>query len=512
MNWSNFLKLSFLFLACTSSAFGAELEKYVDESFATQTSAVRNTSLRQRHTMWVNTAVSNNNLPNTLVKKLRDCRTACEVINLWEKCLDSHERNAFWPCLKGVIEQGTPMYDKNGQVVFWIPQFGLGLDCLGNKFCQEHFREYCGEKLSFIKPALEQLSIDDLKKMVPENNDDFNSEKLENKYFRANLTSRCSDGSTLLELLIRYYGYNGMLQRKLTSASGLTTEERETALDDVQKRLMLVSDTIRNIMVFFEPQKAQIAKLVRECINREPDVLQVHNLLEKCEYFEYFIGGNGENLILLLHYYDHDSELIDALDYRDAIDVLPLTGSEMYCTPLLCLARVSGGYDVAQLLLDYGAQVNARDIVDADCLQRYLENDYPSLDFVKLFARNRAFLNRIDDEDATLVHCAADRASDEVMRFLLEETGISINVQDEERCTPLHYLLESKSPNKLGMAKKLIQDYEANITLKNKWGVSVWDLMSQLEQGSPVRQSPRKTLQQKQSPKKRKRLEFEDTD
>jgi ankyrin repeat protein len=70
----------------------------------------------------------------------------------------------------------------------------------------------------------------------------------------------------------------------------------------------------------------------------------------------------------------------------------------------------------------------------------------------------------------TAIHAAASYGHLPLLHFLVKEREGDINIKDQEGDTPLHMceLVE--------VAREMINELGADVTIKNKEGLTVWDL------------------------------------
>jgi ankyrin repeat protein len=123
---------------------------------------------------------------------------------------------------------------------------------------------------------------------------------------------------------------------------------------------------------------------------------------------------------------------------------------EDYTTPLLlAMDRNNKSYEVAQILLEHGAEPNVKTNGGKTPLHLLSEGGYLSmedyaLDFAwlsRVLLEHGANVNAQDNNHATPLHLAIERVSFAVARILLER-GAEPNVENNKGKTPLHLLLE----------------------------------------------------------------------
>ena len=134
-------------------------------------------------------------------------------------------------------------------------------------------------------------------------------------------------------------------------------------------------------------------------------------------------------------------------------EFLRITGSLAWVdftgqTPFLS-AALAGDLPVMKLLLKHGADPNIPTFAGTTALmaaagvnwvvdQTYDEGQPALLDAVKLCVELGMDINAVNSMGLTAVHGAANRGSDEILKFLVAQ-GASLNVKDKEGRTPLNW-------------------------------------------------------------------------
>ena len=127
-------------------------------------------------------------------------------------------------------------------------------------------------------------------------------------------------------------------------------------------------------------------------------------------------------------------------------------------TPLSVAVR-SGFPDVAQFLIDSGADVNSRDTAGRS--QLFLAAFYNNLPVMEMLIRNGASVDLTDDGGRTALHHAATLENGEILQILLQ-AGASVNCATRYGQTPLHMaLFEGKLVN----GEILIEHWRSNRSL-----------------------------------------------
>ena len=132
------------------------------------------------------------------------------------------------------------------------------------------------------------------------------------------------------------------------------------------------------------------------------------------------------------------------------------------CTPLHWAAR-AGHKDVVEILLDCGADVNALNISRSSALFGAVQSD--RVNVVKLLLSSGAEVNLTDDRGFTPLLCACVQKSggDETIKILLEY-GANINVRDSRGRSPLHIAVGQNNKN---IVELLLAHIERNKTDKH---------------------------------------------
>ncbi len=140
-------------------------------------------------------------------------------------------------------------------------------------------------------------------------------------------------------------------------------------------------------------------------------------------------------------------------------------------TPLF-LAVGNGNLKIAEILLNFGADVNAVDDEGKTPLMR-LDED-ANVELVRLLLKHGAKINAVDNYGNTpLISAVGDYAEAEILQVLLEN-GADVNVQNKEGKTAL---MEAAYDDNSENVKTLILG-GANVNLKNNDGETAFDLTS----------------------------------
>ena len=166
----------------------------------------------------------------------------------------------------------------------------------------------------------------------------------------------------------------------------------------------------------------------------------------------HFSSGRGQSMVaevLLTHYADANAcdrynwtplhfasrgghSKVVRLLLEHGADVAPETISGE--TPLLLLSLGSENLEIAQVLLDYGADPNTRSEFGRNSLYMALQKGYQGL--IQLLLKYGADPNVRDDAGRTLLHVSSREGDPGVAKALLE-LGVDVNSRDNRGRTPL---------------------------------------------------------------------------
>ncbi len=142
-------------------------------------------------------------------------------------------------------------------------------------------------------------------------------------------------------------------------------------------------------------------------------------------------------------------------------------------TPLF-LAVENGNVEIARLLLNYGAKVNARDAQRRTPLMRIdSESDIEMVDLLLQFG---AKVDLEDKEGNTALMAAAEESDAKVVEALIK-AGADVNAANEEGWTALMFAADDDDVEKV----RLLLNAGAEINAKNKEDENAWDLTSDAE-------------------------------
>lgn len=170
--------------------------------------------------------------------------------------------------------------------------------------------------------------------------------------------------------------------------------------------------------------------------------------------------------------YAEDSELVTELIARGE-NVNAKDESHSNITPLF-LAVGDGTTKIAETLLNFGAEVNARDDENQTPLMRL--DDDASAELVRLLIKYGAKINLTDKQGNTALIVAAEDAKPEVLQELINN-GADVNAQNNEGETALMRAAYDDDLEKV----KILLLAGAKVNLKNKQGETARDQTSDEE-------------------------------
>ena len=106
----------------------------------------------------------------------------------------------------------------------------------------------------------------------------------------------------------------------------------------------------------------------------------------------------------------------------------------------LCLASARGRLIVAELLIEYGADVNTRNQNQETPLE--LASAHGELEIIRLLLTSGASVDLQDAEESTLLHRAAQGGHLDILTLLLK-SGADVNIQNSNNKTPLDLALDN---------------------------------------------------------------------
>jgi ankyrin repeat protein len=106
-------------------------------------------------------------------------------------------------------------------------------------------------------------------------------------------------------------------------------------------------------------------------------------------------------------------------------------------TPLH-VAAIQGDKEIVNILVRHGASVNANSLLL--CTPLFQAAQYGHLEIVQILLNNGADVNAANYDGASAIHIAAEKGHDEIISILMAK-GAPINARDHKGRTPLLYAL-----------------------------------------------------------------------
>ena len=107
---------------------------------------------------------------------------------------------------------------------------------------------------------------------------------------------------------------------------------------------------------------------------------------------------------------------------------------------ILHYAALIGDLNRVKLLVEKGANVNARDFIGASVLHYAAQSG--NLELVQWLVKHGSNVNTKDDDGKTVLHSAASSGNVELVKWLIEK-GLDINKKSKDKETVLHSAAES---------------------------------------------------------------------
>jgi len=129
--------------------------------------------------------------------------------------------------------------------------------------------------------------------------------------------------------------------------------------------------------------------------------------------------------------------------------------------PLLSIAASKNFQSIAWLLLDWGADVNAKDRLEMTALHNAAGKGHEAI--VHLLLERGANINAKDEREFTSLHFAAEYGQEAIVHLLLERDA-DINAQSRSRMTALHITANSEHE----AIVRLLLDWGADVNAKDR--------------------------------------------
>jgi ankyrin repeat protein len=200
----------------------------------------------------------------------------------------------------------------------------------------------------------------------------------------------------------------------------------------------------------FEAVEAGDIVTVKEKLDKDPLLIYTRNSDNDTLLHYAVIGGSKEMVKFVL-------------DRGKSININD-TG-EWGLTPLY-LSVDYGFYDIAELLINKGADINFKDKYGDYCINKAAFRG--SYDIVRLFISKGADIYVKDQDGGTLLLYGARSGSMDLVTYLINK-GLDVNVKDKYGNTVLHYAASSGSVELI----KFLIDKGLDVNTKNAKGISI---------------------------------------
>ncbi|XP_058454187.1 serine/threonine-protein phosphatase 6 regulatory ankyrin repeat subunit B-like isoform X2 [Malaya genurostris] len=143
------------------------------------------------------------------------------------------------------------------------------------------------------------------------------------------------------------------------------------------------------------------------------------------------IEENAKKVIEILLKHKQINEMFDASDKNERT--------------ALCLAAISGNYELVNLLIERGASVMAKDAIGRIPLHIAIENNAKRV--IKILLKHKQateMLRTSDKNERTALHLAANHDNYYLVNLLIER-GLSVMAKDKDGKIPLHIAIEKNS-------------------------------------------------------------------
>ena len=136
--------------------------------------------------------------------------------------------------------------------------------------------------------------------------------------------------------------------------------------------------------------------------------------------------------------------------------------------------------EIAQLLIEKGADLNRMDFVGFTPLMRSIEAD--NLDVTELLIQSGTDVNVISPTYGSALHLSVDFSNFRAIKLLISNNA-NVNLQDTEGSTPLHNAIITNDLN----AILYLVDKGADANIKDKQGITPLDLASTYNQKDAIK-------------------------
>jgi ankyrin repeat protein len=146
---------------------------------------------------------------------------------------------------------------------------------------------------------------------------------------------------------------------------------------------------------------------------------------------------------IVLHYaseiQDFSLEIFELLIENNAdLNIVDINGQSA-----IHYACLKSSPDTLNFLIRNGADVNLTDNTDKTPLHHVCEDQEVSHEVVTILIKSGAQLDAVDESGQAPVHCASQKSCSEKVKLLIEG-GASVNLEDRNRKTALHYCCDNK--------------------------------------------------------------------
>ncbi|WP_197496253.1 ankyrin repeat domain-containing protein [Gallibacterium salpingitidis] len=143
-------------------------------------------------------------------------------------------------------------------------------------------------------------------------------------------------------------------------------------------------------------------------------------------------------------------------------------------TPILVAAQ-NKQYDAIRLLAEYGADINAQ---DNKCFNPFIHGCiHNDLSLVKLMVELGCDLTRLTRFGGNGLTPAAEKGHEDIVRFLLENTDINVNLTNNVGWTALiEAIILNDGSEKMQRIVRLLLENDADPKMTDEWGVSPLEL------------------------------------